>query len=118
MYQADYFSPMIPSYNVAATVSWFIEALGFEAVLNTDGDAVVHKDDKTVHIQNAGPDIGEMACYLEVNDLDAVWSLMQGHLDGLRVRVPFNQDYGMRELHVEVPHTNTLLFIGAEIPPQ
>lgn len=116
MYRALYFSPMVPSYNVAETVCWFIDALGFEPVLSTAGYAVLLRDDKTVHIQNAGPDIGEMACYLEVNDLDEVWSLMQGHLDGLRVREPFNQDYGMRELHVEVPHTKTLLFIGAEIP--
>ena len=55
-------------------------------------------------------------------DLEAknnlLWLAIQDKVEGLKVRPPFDRDYGMRELHIEVPQTNTLLFIGQEIKSQ
>jgi hypothetical protein len=40
---------------------------------------------------------------------------MKDKLGDMKVREPFDQDYGMREIHINVPETKTLLFIGQEI---
>ena len=56
-----------------------------------------------------------MEFYLVVDDVDAVWSSIKDKLGSMKVKEPFNQEYGMREIHIGIPHTNTLLFIGQEI---
>ncbi len=33
----------------------------------------------------------------------------------MKVRAPFDREYGMREMHVIIPETKTLLFIGQAI---
>jgi len=77
--------------------------------------AVFQKDNLTIHILQAGHDIGQMEFYLEIDNVDHLWTLIKDKLNGIRVKEPFNQDYGMREIHISIPHTNTLLFIGHEI---
>jgi hypothetical protein len=47
-----------------------------------------------------------------------LWNSVKDKLSKLRVREPFNQDYGMREFHIEVPHTNSIMFVGQEIEPK
>ena len=42
--------------------------------------------------------------------------LVADKVAGLKVKEPFNQPYGMREVHVEIPATKTLLFIGQTMP--
>ena len=42
---------------------------------------------------------------------------MKDKVTGLKVREPFDREYGMRELHLEIPYTKTLLFIGQPINP-
>jgi hypothetical protein len=53
-----------------------------------------------------------MEFYLEVDDIDSLWTSIKDKVEGLRVREPFDRDYGMREIHIEIPHTKTLLFVG------
>ena len=102
---------MIPSYNLKETVSFFNDLLGFETVM--DGSyAILRKDKVTVHILNAGSDIGEMEFYLEVDDLQDLWEQIKNKLEGITFKSPFTRDYGMREIHLIIPHTKTLLFIG------
>jgi hypothetical protein len=115
MYKALYLSPMVPSFNIKGTASFFTGLLEFKIARDDGNYSIVYKNDLTVHILRAGKDIGQMEFYLEVDDVDAVWSSIKDKLDGLKVKAPFNQDYGMREIHIGVPHTNTLLFIGQEI---
>ena len=33
----------------------------------------------------------------------------------IKVREPFDRDYGMREMHIAIPQTNALLFVGQRI---
>lgn len=40
---------------------------------------------------------------------------MKDKLNGMKVREPFDREYGMREVHVIIPETKTLMFIGQEI---
>jgi hypothetical protein len=110
MYKALYLSPMIPSYNPQETKRFFVELFGFEVV--RDGDYIIlHKDNHLIHILRAG-DIGEMEFYLEVDNIGELWNSIKDHLENIKVKPPFNQDYGMREFHVIVPHTKTLMFVG------
>jgi len=56
-----------------------------------------------------------MEFYLEVDDLQCVWNHMNDKLEGIKFKAPFNQTYGMREVHLLIPMTKTLLFIGQTI---
>ena len=114
MYKALHLSPMVPSYNLGETRDFFVNLFGFRVYM--DGDyVIVYKDDLTIHILNAGTDIGEMEFYLEVDAIDDLWDTLKDKLEGIKVRPPFDREYGMREFHVIIPHTKTLLFVGQGI---
>jgi len=116
MYTAHHISPMIPSYNIKETVAFFTDILSFTIFM--DGNyAILLKDNLSIHILNAGEDIGEMEFYLSVDDVDVIWDEIKDKLNGIKVREPFDREYGMREMHIIVPQTKTLLFVGSEIPP-
>jgi hypothetical protein len=115
MYKAKYLSPMIPSYNIEKTVSFFRNLLDFNIERDDKTYVILNKDNLTVHILRAGQDIGEMEFYMVVDDVDRVWDNMKDKLDGIKVKPPFNQEYGMREVHVIIPETKTLMFIGQVI---
>jgi hypothetical protein len=55
--------------------------------------------------------LGELEFYLEVDDIDTLWDSVRNRLDDIKVKPPFDRDYGMREFHVVIPH-NTLMFVG------
>ena len=115
MYKAKYLSPMIPSYNIEKTVCFFTDLLDFKIGRDDKNYVILYKDNLTVHILRAGSDIGEMEFYFEVDDLEMVWKNMKEKVDGLKVKEPFDREYGMREIHVAIPETKTLMFIGQEI---
>jgi len=115
MYKAIYLSPMIPSFNIRETAYFFKEILGFSSIMDTENYGILQKDNLTIHILPAGKDIGQMEFYLEVDDIEELWSLIINKVKGLSIREPFNREYGMREMHIEVPQTKTLLFIGQQL---
>lgn len=115
MYKALFLSPMIPSFNMPVTFRFFKEVLAFSTEMETPQYSILSKDGLTVHILPAGQDIGQMEFYLEVDDVDQLWATIKDKVAGLRVQKPFDREYGMREIHLEIPETKTLLFIGQEI---
>lgn len=115
MYKAKYISPMIPSFNIAKTAGFFKDILSFTLVMETEIYAIFQKDNLTIHILRAGQDIGQMEFYMEVDNIDKLWNEISEKLTGLQVKEPFNQPYGMREIHIGIPQTNALLFIGQEL---
>jgi hypothetical protein len=114
MYKALQISPVIPSFDVRTTVNFFTDLLSFSIVRDDVTYVILMKDNSMIQIQRAG-DIGEMSFYLVVDDVDALWRSIAGKLKGIKAKAPFNQDYGMREVHIIVPETQTLLFIGQVI---
>lgn len=116
MIRALYLSPMVPSFDLDASSRFFQDVLGFAEVYSSPVYRICEKDNLTVHFLPAGEGIGQMEFYLEVDDVDALWAEMKDKVAGLKVREPFDQQYAMREAHIEVPATNALLFIGQSIP--
>jgi hypothetical protein len=113
--KALFLSPMIPSYDLQVTGQFFKDVLSFSTVMDTEEYAIYIKDNLTIHILKAGTDIGQMEFYLEIDDIDGFWNSIKGKVIGLNYRELFNREYGMREVHIEVPQTKTLLFIGQQI---
>jgi hypothetical protein len=87
----------------------------FKTVRDDGSYVVLHKDDLTIHILRAGTDIGEMEFYLEVDDVDGLWLSIKDKVKNLKVKEPFDRAYGMREMHITIPQTNALLFVGQRI---
>ena len=112
MYKARHLSPMIPSSDIGKTVSFFIDLLQFEILQDDKTYVILQKDKLTIHILRAGENIGEMEFYLEVDNIQPVWDHIKDKLDGIKFKEPFTQPYGMREIHLIIPATKTLLFIG------
>jgi len=115
MYKAKYLSPMIPSFNIEKTVSFFINLLDFKVRRDDNTYVILYKDNLTIHILRAGSDIGEMEFYFEVDDIELVWNNVKDKLAGMKFKGPFDRNYGMREIHLIIPETKTLMFIGQEI---
>jgi len=83
MYKAIHLSPMIPSYDIKETISFFKNLLDFKAFMDEPTYAILYKDDLTIHILRAGADIGEMEFYLEVDDIEQVWDSIKNEADKL-----------------------------------
>ena len=115
-YKALYLSPVIPSYDLPKTRTFFTDLFGFGIFMGDDTYSILHKDNLTIHLLRAG-DIGEMEFYLEVDDIDKLWESIGDKLADIKVRPPFDREYGMRELHIIVPYTKTLMFVGQVIKP-
>jgi hypothetical protein len=114
-YKALYLSPMIPSFNIPETGNFFKNILSFTSVMDTDSYAIFQKDNLTIHLLRAGQNIGEMEFYLEVDNIDMLWEDIKDKIQHLKYKEPFSREYGMREIHIGIPQTNTLLFIGQVI---
>ena len=115
MYKALYLSPMIPSFDIGQTTGFFKYLLDFGVVMDTDNYAILQKNGLTIHLLRAGENIGQMEFYLEVDNVDHIWNSIKDKVTAIKTRPPFDRDYGMREMHIAVPYTNTLMFIGHEM---
>jgi hypothetical protein len=115
MYKALHLSPMVPSYNIEGTKRFFMDLFGFSIARDEGNYVILYKNNVTIHILNASTDIGEMEFYLEVDDVDNIWESIKDKLTEVKVKPPFDREYGMREMHIIIPHTKTLLFVGQVI---
>jgi hypothetical protein len=112
MYKPVALSPMVPSFNVEITRSFFIKHLNFELALNDPEYSIVKKNEFTIHIMKAGNNISEMSFYLEVENLKNLIPKFQMLKSQTKTKGPIHQPYGMTEYHIIVPETKTLLFVG------
>ena len=112
MYTAIHLSPMIPSDHIEQTARFFQDLFHFSVVRAETNYIILSKDNLSIHILKAGKDIGEMEFYLEIEGLEDLWQEIKNKLSGIKIKAPFDREYGMREFHLIVPHTKTLLFVG------
>ena len=109
--------PIVPVADVLKSVEFFESVLGFSATVKSENHALLKLDDVALHLQPAGENTGEIAFYIEVEGIDALYERMKPALDRLpkgRVRSPFNQEYGQREFHV-TDLDSLLIFFGEPI---
>jgi len=110
-------SAIIPSTNIDKTKKFLIETLNFENLALTvknEDYAIVKTADTELHIQSSKSTPNEMSLYLLVENVDNAWENIKNVKD-IKAKAPFIQDYGMKEVHVILPHTNALLFIGEDL---
>jgi catechol 2,3-dioxygenase-like lactoylglutathione lyase family enzyme len=112
---------IVPVRDVRATVAFYADTLGFEAVEVDDdpGFAIVRRDSAIIHLigtDDAGAleaTATNIAIYIWVAGLDRLWAELAPILEPLpqgRVRGPFDQPYGVREFHVKDPDGCLLFF--------
>ena len=110
-------SAIVPSTNISETKRFLIEQLAFEdCPMNGENShyTIAKTVDTELHIQHVDGPPNEMNMYFLVESVDDVWEDLKD-IEGLKKKAPFVRDYGMKEVHVILPHTNTLLFIGEDL---
>ena len=119
-------TPYLSFKNVDAGVRFFVEVLGFTALVHDQYFAYVQREAAAVRIGKASPDTPEemhmvgaraFLAYIDVRDVDAVVEevrprlLAAGMTGGLG---PKDQSWGQREFWVPVPEGGLIIF-GQEI---
>lgn len=116
-------TPFVPCTSLNAQVAFYRDVLGFAVGFQADNYAFLRRDAVAVRLVEvyAAVDLShperENSFYIDVDDVDALYAELKPKLDALpagRVRAPFDQDYGQRELHVS-DEDCTLIFFGAPI---
>jgi len=97
------------------SISFMVECFGFESINYSEHYSELQLGNHVLGIIQAPGDPNQLSIYLRVKNVDALWSKIKNKLEKANPKAPFNQQYGMRENHVVIPGTNTLLFIGSPI---
>lgn len=110
-------TPFLPSSNIAASVAFYTDILGFTCFVNEDGYAYLERD--RVGIRLLAPDgtgtasQGPTLAYIDVLDVGHIAEELRRALNSLpeeRWSGPKDQSYGMRELIVRDPDGNIITF--------
>lgn len=116
-YTAKHISPMLSNANMAETLAFFIDVLGFTVTMHSANYSIIERDHQSIHLQNAAneeimkhlPDDTEI--YLEVSGIRALWQHVKTFKDRYRIRDIFDRKYGMTEFHIIDPNS-CLVFVG------
>ena len=112
---------IVPVRDVAATVDFYVDVLGFERRLVTDDGsfAIVRRGGAAIHLlacddpEALRATANNISLYVWVRGLDTLYETLRPALESLpagRARPPFNQAYGVREFHVKDPDGCLLFF--------
>jgi hypothetical protein len=91
MYKAKYINPMIPLNNLKETGLFFMDVLSFSPLMDTNQYAVYVKDNLAIHLLPAGENICQMEFYLEVDNVDDLWTSIKdkvGRIKSKRAFIP------------------------------
>ncbi len=117
-------APIVAVSDVAQSIRFYTETMGFTQVIdNRDyGYALFQRGEAMIAIVNAADEQALLAtrtnvsAQIWVESIDALWADLKNKLEALpegRVRAPFNQAYGTREMHVKCPDGFLMLFTEA-----
>lgn len=115
---------IVPVRDVEVSVSFYRDVLGFDVRFAApDGSiAIVGRGPAVLQLLKTDDENSlratatNIAVYIEVKGLDALFEELRVGLEALpqeRLRMPFEQPYGMREFHVKDPD-GCLLFFGED----
>ena len=105
----------IPSESSEITKEFFQEVLGFNVAFNYGSYIELEKEGLLIGIQQSEGAPNEQSIYIRMEGLDDFWLLQKDNLSKYNSVEPFLRDYGMKEIHVVAPETNTLLFLGESV---
>jgi catechol 2,3-dioxygenase-like lactoylglutathione lyase family enzyme len=108
-------TPHIPSKNMKESINFMVDTFGFESIKYTDRYSELISGNLIIGIVRAYGEPNEQSIYFRVKGVDELYSIIKSKLEKVKHKAPFDQQYGMREIHVVIPGTNTLLFIGSAI---
>ena len=117
-------APLVAVKDVAASVAFYTETLGFtHAIDNPEhGYALVQRDEILIGLVHAADEQSlfatktNVSAQIWVENVDMLWDEWKDKLAGLpegRVRAPFEQSYGVREMHLKCPDGFLMLFTEA-----
>ena len=92
-----------------------VDTFGFESIKYTDRYSELHSGNQILGIVQAYVEPNQQSIYLRVKGVDELYSNIKSKLEKATHKAPFNQQYGMREIHIVIPGTNTLLITGSPI---
>lgn len=107
--------PHIPSVNIQKTVEFMASIFGTTSEAQSELYSEVYLDGNTIGVLASQGEPNQQSVYLQVDDVDAIWEDKQSELEAIQAKAPFTQAYGMREVHLVIPETRTLLFIGSKV---
>ena len=105
----------IPTQDVEATAQFMFNCFDFEHVPHTSEYSELVNQDQTLGLLLMDTKPNQQSLYFRVSGVDSLWAKIEPLLDGVKTRAPFDQNYSMREFHLIIPETNTLLFVGEPI---
>lgn len=107
--------PHIPSSDPDATKAFFCDVLGFNVAFEYENYAELEREGHIIGIQQSQGKPNQQSLYFRMDGVNDLWVAQKEKIAEHKHREPFEQDYGMREIHVVLPGTATLLFIGERI---
>ena len=113
-------SPMLVVANMAETLAFYRDVLGFTVIMESPGYSIVERDGQTIHFQKAASEEvmncvrGHTEIYIEVSNIHSLWEYVKSFKNRYRIRDLFDRDYGMTEFHISDPN-DCLVFVGEQI---
>jgi uncharacterized glyoxalase superfamily protein PhnB len=109
-------SPTFQVSDMRRALAFFEGSLGFRCAFKVHDDlhpeipyAIVERDGVAIHLQLRAAAAGTSACYITVDDADAIWAEVLKA--GVHVTRPIeDSSYGMRDFNIADPDGNTLGF--------
>lgn len=103
---------MVPSEDITLTRDFLIATMGFSPLMDDPTYIILEKDNQSIHLCPADEKYGESSFYLLVKDIDQLWESMKDQLSNIINKPLFTQPYGIKEFHIILPATKTLMLVG------
>ncbi len=104
--------PHIPSTDLNITKEFFINLFGFKVVTDSENFITLNNNQYTLGILKSLSEPTEQSVYIQVSEIEKLWAHLKGEITQYKHKALFTQDYGMKEFHIIIPRTATLLFVG------
>jgi len=107
--------PHIPSNNLKVTQAFFVANFEFIAIVGTEYYIELKNTHFTLGLLEANGELNEQSIYIQVKDIEVLWKNIKSNLTNYKYKELFTRHYGMKEFHVIVPETKTLLIVGEPV---
>ncbi len=116
-------TPLVTVSDIAQSVRFYVETLGFAVGYQVENYACLYRDQVAIRLLLAAEGVDlhglnkSQSCYIDVDDLNGLYQALRPKLDRLargRVKKPFEQFYGQREFHV-IDEDGFLIMFGEAV---